>query len=225
MVERFIERDYQALNQYILEIIQKYFKNLKEDQIIQFEQLWDLYQDWNAKINVISRKDIDNLYTHHVLHSLAIAKYLNFTSGTSVLDLGCGGGFPGIPLAILFPHVKFHSIDGIKKKITVVNEVAGALGLQNLTAEQKRAEELKAKYDFVIIRAVATVDKLMMWSRRLIHHNHRNAIPNGLIALKGGRVKEEAKMLPSNEYVELEAISKWFEEPFFEDKYIMYVQG
>lgn len=210
---------------YDLDQIQQYFKNLKPTQIEQFEQLWDLYHDWNSKINVISRKDIDNLYTHHVLHSLAIAKYLNFKSGSRVLDLGCGGGFPGIPLAILFPHVQWHLIDGTRKKITVVNEVAQAIGLENCRGQQIRAEELKGKYDFVVTRAVATIDKLTTWSRRLLSHEHRNALPNGLIALKGGDVHGEAKLLPKHEYIELTPISKWFNEDFFGDKYVMYVQG
>jgi 16S rRNA (guanine527-N7)-methyltransferase len=187
--------------------------------------LWDLYQEWNAKINVISRKDIDNLYVHHVLHAMAIAKFINFKSGTKVLDLGCGGGFPGIPLAIFFPHVQFHLIDGTKKKITVVNEVANALGLENCKGEQIRAEESKgAKYDFVVTRAVATVDKLLPWSRRLLHHNHQNALPNGLITLKGN-VDQEVKLLTPNEYYEVVPIHKWFDEPFFVDKFILYVQG
>lgn len=209
-----------------MEVILKYFKQLKPEQVDRFAQLWDLYHDWNSKINVISRKDIDNLYLHHVLHALAIARFTHFTSGTKVLDLGCGGGIPGIPLAILYPSVDFHMIDGTKKKITVVNEICVALGLENARGEQVRAEELKgSKYDMVITRAVATVDKLLPWSRRLLHHNHRNAIPNGLIALKGGNPADERALLPASEYVETKPISDYFEEEFFSDKYVMYVQG
>lgn len=209
-----------------MDTILKYFKNLKPVQIDQLEQLWDLYHEWNEKINVISRKDIDNLYVHHILHALAIAKFANFTSGTKVLDLGCGGGIPGIPLAILLPSVSFHLIDGTKKKITVVNEICAALGLDNAKGEQARAEELKgSKYDMVVTRAVATVDKLLPWSRGLLHHTHINARPNGLIALKGGDPQKELDLLPKGEYAEVKAISDYFEEPYFTDKYILYVQG
>lgn len=208
------------------DLIHKYFPRLKEDQLGQFEQLWDLYHSWNAKINVISRKDIDNLYLHHILHAMSISKYLHFKSGTKVLDLGCGGGIPGIPLAILQPAVDFHLIDGTKKKITVVNEIIDALQLDNAEGEQVRAEELKGgRYDMVITRAVATVDKLLPWSRRLLHHTHRNALPNGLIALKGGDPQRELELLDKGEFAEVKPISDYFSEEFFADKYILYVQG
>ncbi len=208
-----------------MELIEQYFSRLKPEQIDQFSALWELYHEWNTKINVISRKDIDNLYLHHVLHSLAIDKYQHFKSGTKVMDLGTGGGFPGIPLAILLPEVKFDLIDGTKKKITVCNEVITALGLENVKAFQKRAEEHKGKYDFVVTRAVATIDKLVMWSRRLLSHDHKNSQPNGLIALKGGNIREEMKLLHRSEYTEVVPIQDYFQEEFFAEKYVVYVQG
>jgi 16S rRNA (guanine527-N7)-methyltransferase len=207
-----------------MEIIQQYFPDLSDKQFDQFSQLKSLYEDWNAKINVISRKDIDNLYTRHVLHSLAIAKMVDFTPGTTILDLGTGGGFPGIPCAILFPKSDFTLIDGTRKKIHVVNEVAQSLNLENVKGIQKRAEEHKAKYDFIITRAVATIDKLWTWSRPLLHTRQKNAIPNGLIALKGGNIKKEMKLLHRSEYYEVHPISRHFSDPFFEDKYLVYVQ-
>jgi len=206
--------------------INHYFPNLTDQQIDQFNQLGDLYADWNNKINVISRKDIENLYERHVLHSLAIAKFIQFAPSTQVLDLGTGGGFPGIPLAILFPEVYFHCIDGTGKKIKVVQAVAESLGLQNVKAEQLRAENARKKtYDFVVTRAVATLDKLLMWSRPLLHPKGVHPYPNGLIALKGGRVKEERKSIHRGEYVEIEPIKTYFKEEFFEEKYVVYVQG
>ena len=208
-----------------MDIILKYFPKLSEEQIEQFKQLDALYREWNAKINVISRKDIDHLYEHHVLHSLAIAKAVNFKAGARVMDLGTGGGFPGIPLAILFPKTNFLMIDGTGKKIRVVNIVIEALGLKNATAQQIRAEELKGqKFDFVVTRAVARLEKLVPWSRRLLRGKEMHAIPNGLIALKGGRVKEEIADLEKGEYVESEPISRFFDEPYFEEKFLVYVQ-
>jgi 16S rRNA (guanine527-N7)-methyltransferase len=208
-----------------LQLIQTYFPNLTERQREQFATLDPLYRDWNAKINVISRKDIDNLYVHHVLHSLAIAKVVSFRAGTQVLDLGTGGGFPGIPLAILFPEVQFHLIDGTAKKIKVCQEVIDALELTNCRAEQRRAEELKQrKYDFVVTRAVAKIDQLAEWSLRLISPKQRNAIPNGILALKGRGLKEELAALPKRAYVEEYPIGAWFSEPFFEAKEVMYLQ-
>ncbi|MEZ4981764.1 MAG: 16S rRNA (guanine(527)-N(7))-methyltransferase RsmG, partial [Saprospiraceae bacterium] len=172
-----------------MDLVKKYFPELPAATLEKLEGLEPLYREWNDKINVISRKDIDNFQEHHLLHSLAITKYIRFQPGTEVMDLGTGGGFPGIPLAIVFPEVKFYLIDGIMKKIRVVNEVAEALGLKNVEAHQKRAEELKGKtFDFVVSRAVAPIDKLYEWSYRLIHENHRNSMPNGLIALKGGNL-------------------------------------
>lgn len=204
--------------------IQKYFPDLSEKQTKQFEQLFPLYKEWNDKINVISRKDIDNLYLHHVLHSMAIAKHIDFVAGTKILDLGTGGGFPGIPLAILFPEVNFTLIDGTKKKLTVVQTVADELELKNVKVLQKRAEEYKEKFEFVVTRAVATIDKLWMWSSRLISDNERNAIPNGIIALKGGNIRKEVTALPKGSYYEITPLDHYFEETYFEEKCIIYVQ-
>lgn len=208
-----------------LELIKSYFPDLTEKQLSQFEQLWDLYHDWNQKINVISRKDIDNLYNNHILHSLAIAKYISFSEGSRVLDLGTGGGFPGIPLAILFPEVEFTLIDGIKKKINVCNEVIGSIRLTNAKAYQRRAEESKEKHHFVVTRAVAKIDKLIGWSRKLISNQQKNRVPNGLIALKGGDIEEEMKLLPKWEYHEVVPITMYFPEDAFEEKFLVYVQG
>ncbi len=202
-----------------------YFPELTERQRTQFAALDGLYRDWNAKINVISRKDIDNLYVHHVLHSLAIAKVVQFRAGTRVLDLGTGGGFPGIPLAILFPEADFHLIDGTAKKIRVCQEVIAALGLPNCRAEQQRAEELKKPdYEFVVTRAVAKIDQLADWSLRLITGKQRHALPNGILALKGRGLKEELSALPKKAYVEEYPIDKWFSEEFFAEKEVMYLQ-
>ncbi|MEM7442646.1 MAG: 16S rRNA (guanine(527)-N(7))-methyltransferase RsmG [Pseudomonadota bacterium] len=208
-----------------MELILKYFPNLSASQQSQMAELSELYQYWNSRINVISRKDIDNLYPHHVLHSLSIARMNSFISGSQILDLGTGGGFPGIPLAILFPDVQFMLIDGTAKKIKVVQAVADTLGLQNVEAKQQRAEELKdVKFDFVVSRAVATIDKLVNWSFPLIHQKHKNALPNGLIALKGGMIKQELKLLPKGTYSETEPLTTYFKQHFFEDKYLVYVQ-
>lgn len=208
-----------------MELIKRYFPDLTDRQLGQLEQLWDLYHDWNQKINVISRKDIDNLYLNHVLHSLSIAKYLSFSEGSRVLDLGTGGGFPGIPLAILFPEVEFTLIDGIRKKINVCNEVIRALNLSNARAYQRRAEETKDKHHFVVTRAVAKIDVLIGWSRKLISNQQKNRLPNGLIALKGGDIEQEMNLLPKWEYYELVPISMYFEEEAFEEKYLVYIQG
>ena len=205
------------------EILQ-YFPDLSEKQQSQFEELFPLYKEWNDKINVISRKDIDNLYLHHVLHSLAIVKHIDFIPGTKILDLGTGGGFPGIPLAILFPEVNFTLIDGTKKKLTVVQAVADELGLENVTVLQMRAEEYKEKFDFVVTRAVATIDKLFIWTQKLLSHDEKNAIPNGIIALKGGNIQSEVKALPKGSYYEITPLNHYFEETYFEEKCIIYVQ-
>ena len=208
-----------------MEFLKKYFPKLTPEQLAQFEQLPDLYEEWNSKINVISRKDIDQLPIRHVLHSLAIGKFVKFRSGTSILDLGCGGGFPGIPLAIMFPQTQFTLIDGTLKKIKVVNEVAQALELQNVIGLQKRAEEWKGeKFDFIITRAVAKIAKLYEWGVPLIKKKHFHPTPNGIIALKGGSLVEEIEELPKGSYTELIPID-FFKEEYFETKSIVYVQG
>ncbi len=205
-----------------LNIVLKYFSDFSDIQLERLEKLDGLYRDWNSKINVISRKDIDNLYVRHVLHSLSIAAFTSFSKGSRILDLGTGGGFPGIPLAIFYPDVDFYLIDGTKKKIMVVEEISAALGLTNIQARQIRAEEVKERYDFVVSRAVAPLDQLVLWSRRLISGTDKNAIPNGLIALKGGAVDKEIKALPRGSYVEKESIRQFFPEPDFHDKYLIY---
>lgn len=208
-----------------MELIKKYFPEISAASLEKLETLEPIYREWNDKINVISRKDIDNFNTHHLLHSLAIAKYIKFKPGTTVLDLGTGGGFPGIPLAIIFPEVQFTLIDGIRKKIKVVQEVIDAAGLENVSAAQQRAEEMKGRtFDFVVSRAVAPIDKLYEWSYRLIHQHHKNAIPNGLIALKGGNLKNELKALTRGIYKEKTHIFNWLDLEYFEEKYIVYVQ-
>lgn len=204
-----------------MEEILEYFPSLTEEQIRQFGALWDLFRDWNSKINVISRKDIDNLYEHHVLHSLAIAKALKFKPGTSVLDFGTGGGFPGIPLAILFPEVSFKLIDGTGKKILVANSIAESIGLKNVYAEQKRGEDEKGKYDFVVSRAVMPLQELVKIVRKNISKNDRNSLPNGIIVLKGGKLDEEIKNY--RKLVEIDEISTWFKAPWFKEKYVIYL--
>ena len=174
-----------------MELILKYFPNLSEQQKTQFAALYDLYTDWNSKINVISRKDIANLYEHHVLHSLGIAKVINFTPDTQIMDLGTGGGFPGIPLAILFPEVQFHLVDSIGKKVKVATEVANAIGLKNVTFRHCRAEEEKRKFDFVVSRAVMPLGDLIKIIRKNIRQEQHNVLPNGLICLKGGELEQE----------------------------------
>ena len=204
-----------------MEEILKYFPNLTETQRKQLEQLDALYRDWNSKINVISRKDIDNLYLHHVLHSLAIAKFTQFKAGARVLDFGTGGGFPGIPLAIMFPDVQFKLIDRTAKKIRVTNEVAQAIGLKNVVAEQKSGEEEKGKYDFVVSRAVRPLPDLIKIVRKNIAKDSRNSIENGVIVLKGGDIKDEIK--PFSHIVEVDEISQWFTEDWFQEKYVIYI--
>ena len=200
-------------------IIEDYFK-LTERQAQQFAALDALYRDWNSKINVISRKDIDNLYEHHVLHSLAIAKLLPFQPGTTIMDVGTGGGFPGIPLAILFPECQFLLIDSIGKKIKVASEVANALGLTNVVCKQERAEEEKQKFDFVVSRAVMPLPDLVKLVRKNISNKHRNAVPNGLVVLKGGDLKDE--IAPFKE-AEVTPCSNYFRDEWFETKQVIYL--
>lgn len=204
-----------------MEEILKYFTDLTDKQKQQFAALFDLYKDWNEKINVISRKDIDNLYLHHVLHSLAIAKAVSFRPGTRILDFGTGGGFPGIPLAILFPETQFKMIDGTGKKIRVVNEVATAIGLENVEAVHLRGEEEKGKYDFVVSRAVMPLPDLMKIVKKNVGKEQRNSMPNGVICLKGGNV--EGEMRPFKKIAEATEITNWFDEDWFKEKFVIYV--
>ncbi|MBO4673128.1 MAG: 16S rRNA (guanine(527)-N(7))-methyltransferase RsmG [Bacteroidaceae bacterium] len=202
-------------------IISKYFPHLTELQAEQFAQLEALYNDWNAKINVISRKDIQNLYEHHVLHSLGIAKVVNFKDGTTVMDLGTGGGFPGIPLAILFPNTQFHLVDSIGKKVKVANEVATAIGLKNVKFSHARAEEIKEKYDFVVTRAVMPMVDLMKVARKNIKKEQHNAVPNGIIALKGGELAGEIASMKN--ICTVWELSDFFEEEYFQTKKVVHV--
>lgn len=204
--------------------ILQYFPNLTPLQQQQLEKLGPLYKEWNEKINVISRKDIDNLYERHILHSLAIAKVTHFVPNAEILDLGTGGGFPGIPLAILFPETRFLLVDGTGKKIRVVQEVIDALELKNAKAKQTRAEELKHHFDFVICRAVARLDKLIHWSFPRIKSKQLHGQPNGLLTLKGGNVYEEIEELPNNFYTEVYPLEDFFAEDYFKEKCIVYVQ-
>ncbi len=207
-------------------ILLKYFPDLTAEQQQQFAQLQPLYTEWNEKINVISRKDMDNLYLHHVLHSLAILKVQPFKDGAKILDLGTGGGFPGIPLAIMYPSVFFTLVDSTAKKIRVVTEIAAALGLKNVEARHIRVEELKTeRFDFVVTRAVAQFDQLYRWSQKLISKKHQHALPNGILALKGGNIKEEIKAMGKGIYAEIRPIPKIFQEPYFDEKAVVYVQG
>ncbi|MDR0660373.1 MAG: 16S rRNA (guanine(527)-N(7))-methyltransferase RsmG [Prevotellaceae bacterium] len=205
--------------------ITKYFTNLTDKQLQQFVQLDELYRYWNSRINLISRKDIDQLYLHHILHSLSIAKVTSFKPNTAILDVGTGGGFPGIPLAIMFPECRFHLVDSIGKKIMVVSEVAKALALENVTAEQKRAEELNYRYDFVVSRAVTDLSTFIGWIWKKIIPNGENALPNGILYLKGGDLKEEIKAtnIPRNQ-IEIYDLHTFFKEDFFETKKLIYIQ-
>ena len=203
-----------------MELILKYFPNLTEKQIQQFSQLQNLYTDWNAQINVISRKDMDNLYINHVLHSLAIAKVIDFADGSKILDVGTGGGFPGIPLAILFPEVDFLLVDSIGKKIKVVNEVANSIGLKNLRAQHTRAEQVVGQFDFVVSRAVTKMKVFQQWVRKRISTKQKNTLFNGILYLKGGDLKEELKGIKN---VDVYDISNFFEEDFFETKKVVHI--
>ena len=205
---------------HFMEEILKQFPNLTENQILQFKKLEVLYHDWNAKINVISRKDIDELYTKHVLHSLAIAKIQPFEAGSYVLDVGTGGGFPGIPLAILFPETRFYLIDVIAKKIKVVQAVADALGLKNVKAEQIRAENVKGDYDFIVSRAVTNMPDFVSWIKDKIKKQNKHNLPNGILYLKGGDLTEELKdFLRATEY----NIADFFKDEFFETKKVVHL--
>lgn len=203
------------------EIIQKYFPELSDEQRQQFDALDALYRDWNTKINVISRKDIDHLYEHHVLHSLAIAKIVNFRPGTRILDFGTGGGFPGVPLSILFPKCQFKLIDGTGKKIRVAQEVCNAIGLKNCQPTHLRGEDEKDKYDFIVSRAVMPLPDLVKLMRKNISKDQRNALPNGVICLKGGDL--QAELQPYHKIVETTDISQFFSEEWFKEKYVIYL--
>lgn len=204
-----------------IKAIEKYFPNLTPLQREQFAKLKPLYEEWNAQINVVSRKDIESLYERHVLHSLSIAKFIEFKSGAKLMDLGCGGGFPGIPLAILFPEVKFVMIDSIGKKIKVVQAIANSIGLKNVEAHHMRAEKVKHKFDFVITRAVAPMNDLVKWTRKKYLTENRHQIKNGIIALKGGNLSQELASWGNRKQVL--NLSEFYDEEFFETKKIVYV--
>lgn len=212
---------YYKENQQHMQTIVKYFPHLSTEQQSQFAALDELYHDWNTKINVISRKDIDNLYLHHVLHSLAIGKLIRFKPETHILDFGTGGGFPGIPLAIMFPDCRFRMIDGTGKKIRVVNEVAAALNLHNVEAIHRRGEEEKDRFDFVVSRAVMPLPDMVKIVRKNVSKTQYNALPNGIIALKGGDLSEELK--PFGKKLMVTPISDYFTEEWFADKQIIYL--
>ncbi|MBE6288364.1 MAG: 16S rRNA (guanine(527)-N(7))-methyltransferase RsmG [Mediterranea massiliensis] len=198
-----------------------YFPDIDEKQRMQFEALYDLYMDWNAKINVISRKDITHLYEHHVLHSLGIAKAIRFRPGTKIMDLGTGGGFPGIPLAILFPETHFHLIDSIGKKVRVATEIANSIGLKNVTFCHERAEDEKGKFDFVVSRAVMPLMDLLKIIKKNIGTQQQNSLPNGLICLKGGELENE--ILPVKNQACIWNLKDFFSEEFFETKKVVFV--
>ncbi|UAM96884.1 16S rRNA (guanine(527)-N(7))-methyltransferase RsmG [Polaribacter litorisediminis] len=203
-----------------MEIIHKYFTNLSETQINQFTKLQELYQDWNLKINVVSRKDIDELYLRHVLHSLGIAKVVDFKPRAKVMDVGTGGGFPGIPLAILFPETNFHLVDSIGKKIKVVDEVVAGLGLENVKTTHGRVEEVKDRYDFIVSRAVAHMETFVRWNKGKIAKKQNHALKNGILYLKGGDLSEELKLYTSATIYDL---PDYFEEDFFETKKVVHL--
>lgn len=211
-----------------VELIYKYFPNLTDSQKQKMEQLQPLYEEWNAQINVISRKDMESFYERHVLHSLGIAKVLQFKPGTEIIDVGCGGGFPGIPLAIMFPKCKFTLVDSIGKKIKVVTEVANALGLENVTPINSRAEQLKQKADFIVSRAVTRFEPFYGWVKKLIKGIDKNALPNGILYLKGGDLEEELKELRTR-YPHLHPeeinLTDYYIEDFFETKKVVYVSA
>lgn len=205
-----------------MQLIEKYFPNLTEEQKKQFDALYNLYTDWNSKINVISRKDIENLYLHHVLHSLGIAKVIQFKPGTTLMDVGTGGGFPGIPLAILFPECHFHLVDRIGKKVKVAQEVAAAIGLKNVTFRHCGVEEEKTKFDFIVSRAVMPLGDLVKLIRKNVSKNQHNGLPNGLICLKGGELQHEIQ--PYKNTAVLYDLKDYFSEDFFDTKKAVFVQ-
>ena len=206
-----------------MEILLKYFPDLSQEQINQFKAMGPLYAEWNDKINVISRKDMDQFYVRHVLHSLAIAKYISFKPGTRIMDIGTGGGFPGIPLAVFFPECEFLLVDSIEKKIKVLTDIADKLGLENVETHRGRTEEVKRKFHFITCRAVARFEKLLGWTKKCFLPQHINALPNGMIALKGGDLSDEMKSVKS--FHEVENLSDYFTEEFFETKKLIYVQN
>jgi 16S rRNA (guanine527-N7)-methyltransferase len=201
--------------------ITRYFPDLSQNQIQLFTALHDLYMEWNPKVNLISRKDTDHLYTHHLLHSLAIARFISFRPDAKILDVGTGGGLPGIPLAIFFPETKFHLVDSIAKKIKVVQDISQRLNLQNVTSEHARAEELKGKYDFVVSRAVTDMSNFFPWVQKNISNHHQHAIPNGILALKGGDLSKELK--PFHNHFEIIELSKFFTEDFYQTKKLVHL--
>jgi len=203
-----------------MKLIQKYFSDLSRAQLIQFEKLESLYKYWNSKINVISRKDISSLYLKHALHSLAIAKFIQFSKDTHIIDVGTGGGFPGIPLAILFPDCKFHLVDSIEKKVKVVDAVSNELGLGNVTTQCKRVEDMDDKFDFILTRAIADMSTILEWTVNNISPNSNNIIPNGIIALKGGDLDKELSRIENKKVV---AIKDYFDDHYFINKKLVYV--
>jgi len=203
-----------------MKLIQKYFSDLSEGQLIQFEKLELLYKYWNSRINVISRKDIGSLYLKHVLHSLAIAKFIQFSKGTHIIDVGTGGGFPGIPLAILFPDAKFHLVDSIEKKVRVVDAVSNELGLENVTTQCKRVEDIDDKFDFILTRAITDMSTILKWTENNINPNSNNVVPNGIIALKGGDLDQELSRIENKKIV---AIKDYFDDHYFINKKLVYV--
>jgi 16S rRNA (guanine527-N7)-methyltransferase len=205
-----------------LDLIRKYFPWLSEQQLSQLAALETLYADWNSKINVISRKDMEQFYVHHVLHSLSIANVIRFQPGTKIMDVGTGGGFPGIPLAIVFPDSRFHLVDSIGKKIKVVEAVAESIGLKNVNASHARAESVNEKFDFIVSRAVATFAEFIPWVKKSIRKESINGIPNGILYLKGGDLTEEMQAVKN--YYEIFELKEFFEEEYFETKKVVYVQ-
>jgi len=205
-----------------MEEILHYFPNLDDVQQHQFQRSFEVYKSWNDQINVVSRKEFDTFYERHILHSMSIAKFIQFQPGTRVLDLGTGGGFPGVPLAIFFPEVAFTLVDSIGKKIKVVNEVSNALNIQNIRAFHQRVEEVKGQFDFVVSRAVAPLSDLLSWTKGKYSGEQKNALPNGLICLKGGDLREEVNAVKMHFIVERYKLSDYFNEPFFETKELVY---